>query len=119
MKFSMCALALSIVLSACGGDDDSKNSDNCQGHQVDTSKVCDLQCNVSTMDQTKQLLGQPDASTSGLLEYNYTCVEGSTGSAQSWDFYFNDTGALTSVTLTGVGSFAGETVPDCLASCHL
>lgn len=129
---SISVLALSaVMLSACGGSDDEKtNTDNnntsgsCPGgyetgHQVDTTKVCDLQCGVSTMDQTMQLLGQPDSSgTGGVLIYEYICVEpGQVGSGQTWDFYFDDANVLTKVDLVSIGSFAGEMLPDCFADC--
>lgn len=107
-------LLLALTVS-CGSDDDGGGSDNCTGTRLTDDKLCSLMCNQTTMADAMTILGQPTASGSGLLQYNYTCVDGVTGSGMSWDLFFGTT--LNEVRLVSVGKFAGSSLPACLATC--
>jgi len=128
MRFaSVAVLALySLSFTACGGDDDddvdvnnsSPISDNCSGTRLTEDQLCQLECGVTSRSEAQDILGQPTASSGGLLEYNYTCLSAGSGEVMSWDFYFSGDGdQLTNVNVTATGSNAGTTVPDCLAAC--
>lgn len=118
-----CALLVSVfAFGACGGDDDddddSPSGPSCSGAQLTEAQLCQLTCGQTTEEQAKAVLGAPTASASNLLDYRYTCIDtaAGTGDALSWSIYFSN-GVLARVSRTGTGSFAGGTVPACVAAC--
>lgn len=118
----------SVVLGivACGDDEDTNTpgtaaGTNCSGTRLTEAQLCSLTCKSTTSAQAKVSLGAPSTATSSgseLLQYRYTCIDGSTANALTWDFFFSD-GVLTDVGLTGIGSFSGEALPACIASCNI
>jgi hypothetical protein len=121
VSLSLTAL-LVLVVAACGGSDDptspptTTSTATCQGTQLTETQLCQLQCGQTTMAEAEQILGKPDASSGSLIEYTYECA--AAGNVIDWDFDFNATGPLTVVTVTGLGSYAGTTVPACLSTCQ-
>lgn len=126
MRFCSLFLVISCVagIVACGGDDDAatpSSGNGCSGVQLTDDQLCKLTCKSTTPEQAQATLGTPSTSStssSTLYEYSYTCVQGSVGSGLSYDLYFSG-GVLTSVGLTGTGTFAGKTLPACISGCKI
>ncbi len=127
MKFlSTGFAALCFLVAACGGTDSptpsvdggtnqSTSGDGCTGTQLTDAQLCQLTCGQTTAAEAEQLLGKPDASSGGLIEYTYTCA--SSSSVIDWDLDFNSVTGLGNVSVTGLGTYAGTTVPSCLSTC--
>lgn len=116
MKFSLALMVACLTaLTACGGDDEADNG-NCTGTNLTDTKLCELTCNQTTYAQAQSILGQPTNSATNLLQYQYNCTEGVTVNGVTWNFAFQD-GVFFNVGRIGIGSYAGGTVPACLASC--
>ena len=112
----MFPLICMLSLAACGGDDDGNADGACTGTRLTDAKICELECGVTTFSQAQTILGQPTTSSGSLLQYQYTCNEGSTSNSEIYNFSFSG-GTLSLADRTGLGTFAGGTVPGCLAAC--
>lgn len=118
-----------LALAGCGGSSGGGGtsaggggaSASCQGTLLTDAQLCKLTCNSTTRDQAIALLGAPDGSSGAdIVCYIYAC--GLTTGADVDELalcltFDSNSGALTTVHRTAVGSYASGTLPSCLGAC--
>jgi hypothetical protein len=111
------------ALSGCGG---SPNSGSCRGPLLTDEQLCKLKCGSTSVNEAKQILGAPTASTDGMLQYSYICLEerSGAGSGVTYFLFFNTVSVdgsaldrLHSVERVATGSFASGALPSCVSLC--